>query len=91
MHGVEWNGYVLFAHSEETSDADYERSGFPVALDEHVHDFADLVIGRIIDALLVPVSDRDAVRRNAAHDLRSPGLGSLRACNGRDQREQNRG
>src|SRR5262249_44727887 len=54
LDGIEGDGDVLFAHPEKTADADDERGGLAVAVDEHVHDLADLAVVGIIDALLVP-------------------------------------
>jgi hypothetical protein len=55
---------ILFAHAEKTADADDERGGLALPVDEHVHDLADLAVVGVIDALLVPVGDGHAVGWN---------------------------
>src|SRR5436190_18529672 len=57
LDGIEGNRDVLFAHPEETADAEDEGSGSALAIDEHIHDLADLTVVRVIDALLVPMGD----------------------------------
>src|SRR5262249_20620571 len=49
---IEGDGDVLLAHAEETPDADDERGDLAVAVDQHVHDLADLVVRGIVDVLL---------------------------------------
>src|SRR5262245_25018242 len=58
-------------HPKKTTDADDERGHLAVAIDEHVHDLADLAVLRIIDTLLVPMSDGFAVGWDARHHLSS--------------------
>jgi len=67
--GVERHRYVPLADAEETADADHQRNCLPVPVEEHVLDLADLVVSRIVDALLVPVRDRFRVRRQSRQDL----------------------
>src|SRR6266511_640005 len=71
LDSIEGNGDVLFAHAKEAADADEESARLALAIDEHVHDLADLVVLRIIDALLVPMGDGFAVGWDARHCLSS--------------------
>src|SRR4030095_3799783 len=49
---IERNGNVLLTHAEEPAHADDQRGDLAVAVDQHVHDLADLVVGRIVDVVL---------------------------------------
>jgi hypothetical protein len=55
LDGIEGNRDVLLVHSKEATDANDKHGDLAVAVDEHIHDFADFGIGRVIDALLVPM------------------------------------
>jgi hypothetical protein len=87
---IEGNGDLFFAHSKKAADADDECGRFALAIDEHVHDLADLVVLRIIDVLLVPMGDGFAVGWDAGHYLSSRaatlllGLRAHARCNERD-------
>src|SRR4029434_7043278 len=86
LDSIEGNSDVLFAEPKKAADADDERGHLAVAIDKHVHDLADLVVLRIIDALLVPMGDGFAVGWDARHYLNSRaaasllGFGARRCC-----------
>ena len=44
-----------------SADADDQRRDMPGLVDEHVHDLSYFVVGGVLDALFVPVGDRDRV------------------------------
>src|SRR5689334_12821661 len=64
---VELDGDVFFAGAEEAADADDQGIDLAFGIDQHVLDVADLVVLGVVDALLVPVGDGDALRGNAGH------------------------
>src|SRR2546429_4971402 len=47
LKSIERNGDVLFAYPKKAAHADDEHGRLALAIDEHVHDLADLVILRI--------------------------------------------
>src|SRR5437764_13988060 len=61
MDGVEGNRYILLARAEETTNPDDDRDVLSFMVHQHVHDFADLGIGFIVHALLIPVGDRPGI------------------------------
>src|SRR5215831_6253979 len=70
LHRIERHGDVLLARAEEAADADDQRSGLAAAVDQHIHDLADLVVARVVDVLLVPMRHGDALAGNRRQDLR---------------------
>jgi hypothetical protein len=66
---TELKGTVLFARAEEPTYPDDERGDLAVAIDQHIHDLADLVVRGVIDVLLVPVGHRHAVGGKVCVDL----------------------
>src|SRR5262245_9330400 len=88
LDGIEGDGDVLFAHPEKAADADDERGGLALTVDEHIHDLADLAVVGVIDALLVPVGDGHAVGWDARHDLRSRAAALLLGLSGRARRNE---
>src|SRR5499433_694998 len=49
---IKRNSNVLLARTEEPTHADDECGDLAVAIDQHIHDFADLVVRGVIDVLL---------------------------------------
>src|SRR6202034_2760359 len=62
-------GYVLGVHPKEAADRDDDCRDFAALVDKHVDDLTDLVVGRVVDILLVPVGNGDAVRRYSVMSL----------------------
>src|SRR5262252_3361744 len=66
---IKRNSDILLAHTEEPTYADDKRGDLAVAIDQYIHDLADLVVRGVIDVLLVPVSGRHAVGGKVCVDL----------------------
>src|SRR5262249_31208634 len=49
LDGIEGDRDVLFAHPEKTADADDERGGLALAVDQHIHDLTDLAVVGVVD------------------------------------------
>src|SRR5262245_16184866 len=52
---IERNSDILLAHAEEPTYADDKRGYLAVAIHQHIHDLADLVVSWIINTLSVAV------------------------------------
>src|SRR2546430_12945870 len=75
---IKRNSNVLVTHAEEPTYANDERGDLAVAIDQHIHDLADLVVRGVIDVLLVPVGGRHAVGGKGCVDLRGRARSLLR-------------
>src|SRR5262249_16072601 len=78
---IKRNSDVLLAHAEEPTCADNKRGDLAVAIDQYIHDLADLVVRGVVDVLLVPVGDRHAAGGKGWVDL-GGGAGGWRGGGG---------
>src|SRR5215471_4352669 len=78
LYSVERDRDVFFPQPEETTRAQYKQTDLPVWHEQQVHDFAHLIVREVVDALLVPISNRHALGR---HRARSPSrFSGFRSC-----------
>ena len=62
MDVIKRHCHVLLAHAQEAADRHYEGRDLSVLIHQDVADFADLILGRIIDVLFIPVRYRGSAR-----------------------------
>src|SRR6266481_6213556 len=71
VEGAEGNRNILFAHAEESADANDQRRDTTFLVDQDVIDLADLIVRRIVNVLLIEVG-HGGPGRQPAKDLSGP-------------------
>jgi hypothetical protein len=68
----EWNADILRAEAQEAADTQNHSRDMTIFVQKNVIDFADRVIGRIIDILLVVFGDAERITRELRWPTQRP-------------------
>src|ERR1022692_3487311 len=67
--GVEGHRHVLFADAKEPTDPQYDGSNLATLFKQHVPNVTDLAVVRIVDILLVVLTNWEGIAGHRCHEL----------------------